>query len=359
MESKRIVGFDLARGLAILGMIIVNFRIVLSKESDDIFYNIMDVFSGKAAALFVVLAGLGMSLMYQSALKKSEELAIKKVKTDLFKRAAFLFVIGLSFYFIWPADILHYYGVFLSVGALFLPVRQKILITISLVIVLSYPVLLLIFDYSSGWIFETYEYTDFFTINGFFRNLMFNGFHPVIPWFAFLLIGIWIGRFDFSNHSTLKKTALASIFIYLITKLASMAILTIEPSTLGMTFDDMRALFSTEPMPPNPFYMFCAAALAVFVIVVCVKLAQIFCNNVIVRSLVNFGQLALSNYFFHVIIGMGVVEIFINNAVPLLDSSFVFFYALAYGFVFIVFSYLWRKRFKRGPLEMLMRKVTG
>ena len=359
MKSKRIIGFDLARGLAIVGMIIVNFKVVMSGTSDPIYYPIMDALSGKAAALFVILAGLGMTLMFQSAERKKSKEAIRKVKIDLLKRAAFLFVIGLSYYFIWPADILHYYGIYLSVGVLLLSVKRKWLLLISGTLIFIYPLLLMVFDYETGWIFETFEYTDFFTLNGFLRNLFFNGFHPVIPWFAFLVTGIWVGRMDFSDRSVLKKTAILSIGIFVVTKLMSIALLSVAPQILGMIHDDMIGMFSTEPMPPNPFYMISASSLAIFVICVSVYWSDLFSNTLVVNSLVSYGRLALSNYFFHVIIGMGAVAIAFKDTETLLSSPFVFWYALGYNLVFMVLSHLWLKKFKRGPIELLMRKVTG
>ena len=49
-------------------------------------------------------------------------------------------------------------------------------------------------NYEIGWNFETLEYQGFWTINGFIRNLFFNGFHPVIPWTSFMLFGYWFGK---------------------------------------------------------------------------------------------------------------------------------------------------------------------
>ncbi len=105
--KQRIIGFDFARGLAIIGMIFVNFKVVMSNQTSGWLYEFVDILSGKAAALFVVLAGAGMTLMYNSAKQKNDNQQLIQVKINLLKRAAFLFVAGLSYYVIWPADILH------------------------------------------------------------------------------------------------------------------------------------------------------------------------------------------------------------------------------------------------------------
>jgi uncharacterized membrane protein YeiB len=65
--NDRILGYDFARGIAIIGMIIVNFKTVMVAESDSLMYQVLNLLSGKAAALFVTLAGVGMTLMYSSA----------------------------------------------------------------------------------------------------------------------------------------------------------------------------------------------------------------------------------------------------------------------------------------------------
>ena len=130
-ETHRILGYDFARGLAIIGMIFVNFKTVMVAESDAYLYQLVELLSGKAAALFVVLAGVGMTLMYQNAKAKNDVGKTRKAKIILLKRAAFLFVVGLSYYSIWPGDILHYYGLYLPIGVLFLSVSRKWLQTLS------------------------------------------------------------------------------------------------------------------------------------------------------------------------------------------------------------------------------------
>ena len=54
--------------------------------------------------------------------------------------------------------------------------------------------LLTTYDYSQGWEWNTLLYRDIWTLSGALRNLLFNGFHPVFPWLAFLLIGMAFGR---------------------------------------------------------------------------------------------------------------------------------------------------------------------
>ena len=62
--KQRIIGFDLARAYAILGMFIVNFNTVFGSLNDKSFTGkFLSLFSGNSSSTFVILAGMGISLM--------------------------------------------------------------------------------------------------------------------------------------------------------------------------------------------------------------------------------------------------------------------------------------------------------
>ncbi len=358
-KTQRIYGFDFARGLAIIGMVIVNFKVVMVAETDAFLYQMVELLSGKAAALFVVLAGVGMTLMYQSAKRKKDFEKIREVKLSLLKRAAFLFVVGLSYYFIWPADILHYYGLYLSIGILFLPLSRKWLLITSLLIIIGYTVLLSFFNYETGWDWHILEYTDFFTLHGFFRNLFLNGFHPVLPWLAFLLTGIWVGRINFNDAKQRKRVTIVSLIVFIVFKGNSMFLVEKLSSLTPSEALDIEYLFGTTPMPPLFFYMITATSLAVLIISVSVYITNKFPHSLFVKQMISTGQLALSNYFFHVVIGMLFLELLYGKLEYAFSIEFTVVYAILFSVLIVVFSHLWRKKFKQGPLEYLMRKITG
>ena len=61
---RRIAGYDIARALAIFGMALVNFRIVMGAGQNGPKWLVFLVgqFEGRAAAKLAVLAGIGISL---------------------------------------------------------------------------------------------------------------------------------------------------------------------------------------------------------------------------------------------------------------------------------------------------------
>ena len=64
-NSQRIPGYDLARSLAIFGMVIVNYSSFMGGwgVGPGWLVWLVELLPGRAAAIFVVLAGVGMSLM--------------------------------------------------------------------------------------------------------------------------------------------------------------------------------------------------------------------------------------------------------------------------------------------------------
>ena len=88
--KNRLIGVDIARAFAIAGMIIVNFKIVLGDNGNEIVKLFSSFFEGKAAATFVVLAGIGVGFMSNSAVISYDKTQIKRTKIKIAKRAIFL-----------------------------------------------------------------------------------------------------------------------------------------------------------------------------------------------------------------------------------------------------------------------------
>ncbi len=356
---RRIIGYDFARALAVVGMIIVNFKIVMgASEAGPIWLvRLVGMLEGRAAATFVVLAGVGMSLLSQRARLTHDKHIIAQQRNTLLKRALFLFVVGLLYIPIWPADILHFYGVYIAIGAFLLLVPDKWLWRLAFIFMVAFVVLLFLFDYETGWNWQTLAYVDFWSLKGMVRHLFFNGFHPVFPWMAFLLVGMWLGRQDVHNRALRKKILTVSLGVAIVTELASL--LLIRALSLNVSAADaevIAALFGTKPMPPMPLYLLSGGATAIVVIMLCVALTEKFRTARWMHPLVATGQLALTLYVAHVVIGMGLLEAFGR-----LENQSLFFAvgsALFFSIISIVFSHFWRKKFNRGPLEWVMRRVT-
>ena len=355
----RIVGLDIARAFAVVGMVIVNFKITMSAENSgpQWLQGVAALLDGRAAATFVVLAGIGASLGSRRAREGTDSVQRRAAQVTLAKRALFLFVIGWAFFPIWPADILHYYGLYLAIGAIVLFASDRALLTLAAAAVAVSFVFIVSFDYFANWNLDTYAYDGITTVPGFLRNLFFDGFHPVFPWVAFYLFGMWLGRTDLRSHAWRRTLAIRAAVVVAVTETAAWIVVGPKGTSLDQLADDSwRWLFSVEPIPPMPFYLAAGGGTAVLVILGSIWLGEHLPERV-AEPLISTGQLALTIYLAHVFVGMGILE----ATGRLEDQSLA--WAVGTGLVFSMFailgSWAWRRRFARGPVEWLMRRVAG
>jgi len=356
---SRIVGYDLARAIAIFGMVLVNFKVVMGASSagPDWLVTLSGWVDGRAAAIFVTLAGIGVSLIAGAPGIGAAADRTARARRLLSRRAMFLLVVGLCLVPVWPADILHFYGVYIGLALCVLGAPTRRLLTLALGLTMGFMLLLLLFDYERGWDWSTLEYSGFWTPGGMLRHILFNGFHPVIPWLAFLLVGMAVGRQDLRQKSVRKRVFWTGASIAALAEAASRAL----SATLTRPGDPARielveALFGVAPMPPTLLYMFAAGGTACAMIAICVGLGERWHGTRWMKSLVSTGQLALTLYVAHVILGMGVLEALgrlEQQTLPFSLTAAAIFCVLS-----VVFASIWRTRFARGPLEAAMRALT-
>ncbi|MFC7336057.1 DUF418 domain-containing protein [Haloferula chungangensis] len=358
--KDRIIGFDLARAMALLGMIIVNYKLVMGAANNGSAWlvSLAGLLDGRAAATFVVLAGIGVSLVSGGALKSGEPKAISAIRNTLLKRALFLFVVGMLYTPLWPADILHFYGVYIAAGAVFLGCSTRTLSILGLLIVTAFVPTFFSLDYEREWNWKTLEYSGYWTPEGFFRNLFFNGFHPVLPWLAFFLLGMVVGRWDVTDPAIRRRLLLTGLLVALAAEGGSRLLIhTLSAGADPAGREALEAMFGTGPMPPMPLYMLAGAAWAVAVIALCGGIGNRCRNSRWIRPFVATGQLSLTLYVAHVIVGMGPLE----EIGRLENQSLGFSLLFSFGFfaASVAFAWGWSCRFKRGPLEMFMSYLTA
>lgn len=362
--SGRIEGYDLARAFAIFGMVVVNFEVVMTgvawgQEAGGSWLGFLTgLLQGRAAALFVILAGVGLTLGARRAVASGDPAALSAVRRRLWKRSAALFFGGLLFALVWPGDILHFYGWYLGLGALLLAWADRRLLAAAAAFAAGFVVLLLLFDYETGWKFETFTYTDFWTPAGQVRHLFFNGLHPVVPWTAFLAFGLWLGRRDLRRREVRRGLLVRGAAVALAAEFASWFWLRRWlPDASPEDAEILTALFGTEAMPPLPLYLLAAGGTAVAVIALAAGLSERFVGSAVHEALTAAGRLSLTIYVAHVLLGMGALE-----AVGRLEGQSLEF-AVAMAALFYLtavgFAALWTRRFRQGPLEAGLRRLAG
>lgn len=357
--KERIIGIDVARALAVIGMIIVNFKIAFGNTGNTILKSFVQLFEGKAAATFVFLAGVGIAFMSNSTIREKDTVRLRRTKIRILKRAVFLFIVGLLYIPIWEADILHFYGIYMLIVLFVINSSRTIILGTALFFILIYPFLLFLWNYDVHWDFSTFEYHNFWTPEGFITNLFFNGFHPVIPWCSFMLIGLWYGKQNLNDSKFLVKSTWMGLLAFLLVQVVSKVSIFILSDGNPVADAEIEQVLGTSPMPPLPLYMLTGSSFAIFATSICVLVAKKYKNLKVVELLKKTGQLALTFYVAHVVIGMIAVYLFDPSKMGSYSISFSLGYALVFSALCILFAHFWNKKHKMGPLEWAMRKITG
>ena len=131
--SERLIGLDIARYLAFVGMVLVNFDIAMSygvQSNEGFFKEFIGQLQGRASATFVVLAGIGLGL---SSFKKESQTV-----NTIVKRSIFLLILGLLNMTMFEGDILHYYAFYFLFGVFLLPFSNGVLILVIGILCLLY-----------------------------------------------------------------------------------------------------------------------------------------------------------------------------------------------------------------------------
>ncbi len=357
--KQRIIGFDLARAYATFGMFIVNFNIVFGKHDDpSVLGQFLSLFNGNSSTVFVILAGMGMALMTnRSTYTASEKSHLRGI---INKRALFLFIFGVLLNMWWPADILHFYGGYMHFAVLLIFVPKRFYLWGAGLAILIFHLLLLVIPYEKGWNFETLQYTDFYTIEGFFRNTFFNGWNPIFPWLAYFLLGMYLGRL---NWTTLKTQR--TVFFIGLTLFFLISLLQFLAHKLPIS-DGLKQYLMADYLPPFLPFMLSTSGFGMMLIAFFMFVGQIFGNSKLAQNFAALGQMTLTHYVSHLTIGILILTILTGrnlviqpNETATISPILILLAAVVYFILSFYFSQFWAKKFKNGPLETVMRWISG
>jgi uncharacterized protein len=359
VPAERVIGFDLARAVAIFGMVVVHFSLVMAADRTgpgwlDAALGFLD---GRAAATFVVLAGIGVTLMSQRAVKSPDALAIANVRKALIRRGLFLLVLGFVNLRIWPGDILRVYGVSLLLASRLITASDRRLVLGALGYAMGFVALFLVLDFEKNWDWSTMTYDRLWTLAGVMRNLFYDGFRSVLPWTGFLLLGMRLGRLDLRDSATNGWVVLAATCTALGAEFVSwLCVSHFLAHPHGMDPETVKALFGTESMPALPLFLLASGGTAVAVIAISVRVAVAWTSR-LWWPLVATGQMALTWYVAHIVLGLGTVETLGLVSSQTLTASVA--YGIGFFGIAVLASCMWKMVFRHGPLEWVMRKVAS
>ncbi len=363
--NERVLGFDLARAYAIFGMYIVNFTFCFGTFSNETTSNwFTSLFVGNSTSIFIISSGISVILLSKN--KNNSPLEKAEIKSKILKRSWFLFGIGLLLYNWWPGDILHFYGGYLHIAAFILFIDKKNYLWFALFAIIFYNLIQFYIPFTTGWELPLFKYPDFWTPKGFIRNTLFNGWNSIFPWFAYFSLGMYLGKLDWNNFKTRKNIFIVGLLLIVIFKGLRMFIRYDFNSPRQAFYEKYWVHIMEDYFPANIPYIMITTGFALVVLSICIYLGNKFHNHKIIEILIKTGQMTLTHYVTHMTIGVIILGSITNKkytGFPIIENptsqSFILSYALLFFIFSMLFSYFWKKKFRKGPIESVMRKISG
>ena len=199
--AERLRGIDAARGLALLGMMATHLLPTFESNADLTPTWIGLTFSGRAAALFAVLAGIGLALSTGKEVP-AEGTRLGAARRGIALRAVVIAAVGLTLggLEVNLAIILVHYAVLFLCVLPFLGLKPKALCAWAAGWILVSPVLAYLLR---PWLLASNpplklghnpSWEDLSTPGQLLGDLFLTGYYPVAQWLSYLLVGLLIGR---------------------------------------------------------------------------------------------------------------------------------------------------------------------
>ena len=211
--SNRLVGVDVARCLALLGMMATHVLDPVTASGDVT--RVQELAGGRSAALFAVLAGVSLALM-TGGRSPVHGHVLRSRALGLGVRAMLIAAIGLLLGALDTdvAIILTYYWVLFLLGLPFLGLRARWLWLLGVAWIVIGPLLSMgIRPMLPERRFASPDPTQLLEPGRLVSELLFTGYYPAVPWLAYLLIGMAIGRIDLRNRMVVDMVWTSGIIV--------------------------------------------------------------------------------------------------------------------------------------------------
>ena len=360
---RRLPGPDLVRAVALIGVVVMNYHgYLILRDSTDLrtgwLEELFDPWTGplstRFAATFVLVAGVGVSLMTASTVDRfrrdpDDEVARRSLVTmrwRLVRRGVALYAFGLLLDEIWRGTIIPYYGLMFVLAAGLFTWRSRWVIATGAATALAGAAL-------AWWRFESradgastrwLTQPDEGSLRDYVFGVTVNGTHPLLPWFAFFCAGIVLGRVV---RTPWWRPAVTGVGLALVT-LAALA-------STAVTTDLTAVLLSIYPFDRGLVYVASALGTALLAYAGIDWIADRF--PAATDPLQRAGQMTLTLYVLHVLVFNLVVD-WLEWIEPAgIDVALTF--ALGFWTLGIAAAVAWNRRFGMGPAERIYRALGG
>ncbi|MER6128603.1 heparan-alpha-glucosaminide N-acetyltransferase domain-containing protein [Streptomyces sp. NPDC001795] len=369
----RLIGVDLARGLAVFGMYAAH--VGPDPSQGGVTGHLMELAHGRSSALFAFLAGFSIMLITGRRIPKTGR-AGRQAVAKVVIRALVLLVLGTALTLSdTPVEvILAFYGLyFLLVLPLYrLSARPLAIIAAASALVL--PQVLYVVqhalpaaDVDGIWAWP--EDADGIV------SLLFTGSYPALSWIPFVIAGMAVARLDLAATVVRTRLAITGLSLAVLGYGGSWLALHLVPGALSKLSTGGRGeggsaasawwsdnwgypdgstpaeLLVASPHSETTLSILANTGVAIAVLTACLAAVDAFPRfHRFARPVIVIGSMSLTAYVFHVV-GIQLLAIEELPGSPL---------HVLLGFIVAatVFATLWSRFFRRGPLEWLLGKAT-
>lgn len=335
VPRARLVGVDATRGLAVLGM----FAAHVGAVGTDLWSGTgwLQVADGRSAATFALLAGLSAALLSGGARPPTGR-ALRSARVRILVRAvlllpigAFLVLLGTPVVVILPA-----YAVMFALLVPFLRVPPAALLAVAgAVAVVGPPVALagraLLGGDEDGLPLPLV--------------LLVGEHYPVVVWFAYLLVGLAVGRQDLASPTTTRRLTAVGV----VALVAGYGTAAVAMRALPADATLLRALLTAEPHADTLPEV--VGNVGVCLVVLAAALTVGRRAPALLLPVAATGALALTAYVVHIV----AIAVLGDEAVWGPGNGDL----VAFVLVTLVLTTAWRAALGRGPLERALHGVSG
>ncbi|MFC8198029.1 DUF418 domain-containing protein [Streptomyces sp. NPDC057298] len=375
--AGRLVGLDLARGLAVFGMYAVH--VGPAPGQDGVIGFLMELAQGRSSALFAVLAGFAVALITGRRTPKTGQ-AGRQAVAKVIIRAVILIALGTALTLTGTpvVPILAFYGLFFLLVLPLYRLGTKPLALIAVGWALVGPQLLYALKpVVGGRVFLSYGQADGPV------SLLFTGGYPALTWVPFVIAGMAVARCDLAATAVRIRLALTGVALavtgyggsWLAVRLvpgaaeavrkaeqgsgmpsmpsmpSGSSMPSVSPDSIGIFGDTPAGMLASAPHSEATLSIVAATGVAILVITACLAAMDAFRGlRRLAKPVIAVGSMSLTAYVYH------IVAIWLLNTEGQTASALYILLGLIVSVT--VFAAIWSRFFQRGPLELLMGRAT-
>ena len=370
-SASRLIGLDMARGIALIGMIAVH-TIEAGTRTGDMSLA-WTLAAGKSAALFALLGGVGIAFMTGRTAAPRGMDALRAAATPVV-RGLIIALIGLTVgglvAYADAAVVLAYLGVMFALAGLLVPLRTRSLLVLGFGWAIVSP-------FISHVVRQSLPQAEPVNLGlgaladpgSLLQTLVFTGAFPAFTWMAYICIGMALGRSALTSRLVIAKILAGGVLLTLVTSVAS-SILTdgfhlrqrlADDVASGMSlsrFTDYLVFGADGTLPTTswwwlglisphtatPLDLLHTIGTSLIVLGGCLALAKVFGTRFLLLAVP--GSMTLTLYTLHVL-ALQPLRGFSDNV-----------HFLVQVVLLCPFAIVWGRYYQQGPMERMLSTLT-